>query len=195
MDREPEPVWKDNLRSALAENGMTMHALSLKLGKNQHYITQLLNRPHSPNVETLSAIASALGVDLQALIDTDGKPGPGSSPDTAGPNCFGFPEDTADLFEGWFERLIEAINASGQTQRQISIASGLSVNYVNQMVNEGARPTVDKFLAVCAVLQRDPLEILTGTASAERSLVSALVVQSLTHDQLIALVEFIRRLR
>lgn len=47
MDREPEPDWREKLRSAVADSDMTMHALSLRLAKNQHYNTQLLNRPHS----------------------------------------------------------------------------------------------------------------------------------------------------
>ncbi len=45
-----------------------MHALSQKLGKNPHYVTQLLNRGSAPSVKTLEPIADLLGMTVTDLI-------------------------------------------------------------------------------------------------------------------------------
>lgn len=66
----------------------------------------------------------------------------------------------------WIDRFKAAIKQAmkdGQSMRSISMKAGLSVNYVDQLM-KGSQPTVDKFLAICAAINRDPVEILTGAA-------------------------------
>lgn len=71
-----EKQWKSNLRRAMERKGMNMATLSSKLGRNAHYITQMLNRTHTPSVKTLKPIADILEVSVSELID-------GSEPDPA----------------------------------------------------------------------------------------------------------------
>lgn len=63
--------WKNNLRHAIKAKQTTMNALSKQLGRNPHYITQLLNRSHAPSVKTLEPVAELLGISVSDLIEAD----------------------------------------------------------------------------------------------------------------------------
>jgi lambda repressor-like predicted transcriptional regulator len=67
----------------------------------------------------------------------------------------------------WLTRLKQAIRdaaQNGRSMRSISIEAGLSVNYVDQLM-KGSQPTVEKFIAICEALNKDPAEMLTGVKS------------------------------
>lgn len=62
----------------------------------------------------------------------------------------------------WFARLVEAIDEHPDSRRTISERSGMASSYVQHMIKYGKQPSVENFLAVCAAIGRDPVEILTG---------------------------------
>lgn len=64
---------------------------------------------------------------------------------------------------GWYERFVGAIRDDGRDYTAISKAAGLGQNYVQQMIKNGKRPTVDKFLAILNVLgSASAIFVLTG---------------------------------
>lgn len=63
--------WKTNLRQVMDEKGVYMNDLSKRLGHNDGYITQMLNKPHTPGIKTLGKIAKELGVPLARIVDGD----------------------------------------------------------------------------------------------------------------------------
>ncbi len=48
--------------------------------------------------------------------------------------------------EGWYSRLVEAIEKDGRSHRAISLAAGLGPNYVHQMIADGKEPGTAKFV-------------------------------------------------
>jgi DNA-binding phage protein len=67
-----------------------------------------------------------------------------------------------DMDSDWFQRLENAIRASGKPLRAVSLEAGLAETYVFQMLRHKKQPSVDKFLAICAAVNVSPIEILTG---------------------------------
>lgn len=62
--------WKAMVRMAMAARRISANALSIKMMKCNNYINATLNREASPTLDTLQAIADALGYDLSiSLID------------------------------------------------------------------------------------------------------------------------------
>jgi len=68
--------YVDRLNERVAELGTNARRLSLKLGLQQSTVHRWLTRSASPKPKTLSALASALGVTVDWLINGDdaGKP-------------------------------------------------------------------------------------------------------------------------
>lgn len=62
----------------------------------------------------------------------------------------------------WFERLVAAVEACEDSKRAISLRAGLSDTYAFHMISKKRPPTVKSFLAICAAINIDPSEILTG---------------------------------
>lgn len=57
------------------------------------------------------------------------------------------------MVDDWAERLLEAINADGRTDRDISIAAGLGQNYVNQFRNgDRSKPKVKQIIKLADAL-------------------------------------------
>lgn len=52
------------------------------------------------------------------------------------------------MIESWFERLKEAINNDGRSLRAISMAAGLSPNYLTQALADGKEPGINKLMAI-----------------------------------------------
>lgn len=64
---------------------------------------------------------------------------------------------------GWFDRLTDAIKADGRSIRAISLEAKCGPNYIQQMLKDGKKPTVDKLMAILRVLgDAKTFEILTG---------------------------------
>lgn len=64
--------------------------------------------------------------------------------------------------DGWRKRLLEAVKASGKSQRAISIAAGLNPGYVNSLFNEGKDPTISNLIDVCAQVGVSLSHVLYG---------------------------------
>lgn len=54
--------------------------------------------------------------------------------------------------EGWRERLRLAVDASGKSQRAISIAAGMGAGYVNSLFKDGKDPTIENLIKVCGIV-------------------------------------------
>lgn len=65
----------------------------------------------------------------------------------------------------WYARLIKAIENDGSSLRSLSLKAGLSDTYIHHMVKYEKQPTVDKFIAICSAINKDPAEIITGVKS------------------------------
>lgn len=50
------------------------------------------------------------------------------------------------MVTGWRNRLIDAINADGRSDRAISLAAGLGPNFVNELRNQTKEPGVEKIM-------------------------------------------------
>jgi transcriptional regulator with XRE-family HTH domain len=68
----------------------------------------------------------------------------------------------AFVADAWRDRLAAAIEASGKSQREISLAAGLGPGYVNSIFNDGKEPSVDRLMRVCRSLNVSIYYILGG---------------------------------
>lgn len=64
--------------------------------------------------------------------------------------------------DDWFERLLKAIDEHPDSRRAISLRAGLADTYIHQMTTYRKQPSVERFLAICDAIEKDPIEILTG---------------------------------
>jgi hypothetical protein len=69
---------------------------------------------------------------------------------------------------GWYDRLVEIIEADPREYKAISQAAGLGQNYVQQMIKDGKDPTLGKFLSIMHVLgDHHASYIITGLRKGE----------------------------
>ena len=61
--------WRHNLQKAMDAQGINGRQLSLRLKKNEHYISQLLTRSNTPSIRILTQIADALNVRPSLILD------------------------------------------------------------------------------------------------------------------------------
>lgn len=67
------------------------------------------------------------------------------------------------MLEDWYPRFAKAIEDDGRAMKEISRAAGCGPNYVQQMLKNGKRPTLDRFIRILQVLGPGPaMYILTG---------------------------------
>jgi len=62
----------------------------------------------------------------------------------------------------WKVRLLEIIEKSGRTQKDISVEAGLGRAYLYGVCREGKEPSVENFLAICKALNVSPAFVLFG---------------------------------
>lgn len=62
----------------------------------------------------------------------------------------------------WFKRLVDAIDEHPDSHRAISLRAGFSDTYLHQMITYEKHPSVSRFIAICAAIGKDPVEILKG---------------------------------
>lgn len=51
--------------------------------------------------------------------------------------------------EDWRERLRLAIEASGRSQRQVSLAAGNAAGYANSLIKDGKDPSIENLIGIC----------------------------------------------
>lgn len=72
---------------------------------------------------------------------------------------------------GWFERLIEAIEADPRAPRAISLAARCGPNYVQQMMKDGKEPGADRLARLLEVLGgASALYVLSGVTASDADL-------------------------
>jgi ribonucleoside-diphosphate reductase alpha chain len=77
---------------------------------------------------------------------------------------------------GWRERLEQAIEISGRSNREISLAAGRGPGYLHSLLSEGKDPTIDNLIAICQALNVSLTKILYGVEmSAETEEILALI--------------------
>lgn len=73
--------------------------------------------------------------------------------------------DTATMkASDWRARLQSALNASGKSAREVSIAAGRGPGYVHSLLKEGKDPTIDNLIAICEVLNISVSQLIYGFA-------------------------------
>ena len=61
-------ILEDNIIRLMMDKNLTARALSIRIGKNEWYITRMLNRKIDPSLDTLFQIAVALRVEPEELF-------------------------------------------------------------------------------------------------------------------------------
>ena len=64
-----EPAWRTRMRQLMADRNVNPKELSRLTGMNERLVYDLLQKTTNPRIETLSAVASALGVSVAQLRD------------------------------------------------------------------------------------------------------------------------------
>lgn len=62
----------------------------------------------------------------------------------------------------WLDRLIEAVDASGRSMRDISLGAGFGHAYLREVIELGKEPRLGSLLAICAELNISVHWVLTG---------------------------------
>jgi len=63
---------------------------------------------------------------------------------------------------GWRDRLRQAVETSGKSMREVSIAAGRAPNYVYCILEEDKDPTIDNLLGVIRAIGASPSWIVAG---------------------------------
>ena len=61
-------ILEDNIIRLMMDKNLTARALSVRIGKNEWYITRMLNGKIDPSLDTLFDIAEALRVEPEELF-------------------------------------------------------------------------------------------------------------------------------
>ena len=65
---ETRKILEDNIIRLMMDKNLTARALSIRIGKNEWYITRMLNGKIDPSLDTLFNIAEALRVEPAELF-------------------------------------------------------------------------------------------------------------------------------
>lgn len=65
-------ILEDNIIRLMMERNLTARALSIRIGKNEWYITRMLNGKIDPSLDVLFSIAEALRVEPAELFAKKG---------------------------------------------------------------------------------------------------------------------------
>ncbi len=69
----------------------------------------------------------------------------------------------------WRARLEDAIEKSGRSKREISLAAGKGAGYVHSVLKEGKDPTIDNLIAICGVIGVSLTQILYGVQMSQET--------------------------
>lgn len=95
--------------------------------------------------------------------------------------------------EGWRGRLRSAVEASGKSQRAISIAAGLGPGYVNSLFKEGKDPTIENLIKVCEVVGASLSFVLYGIEMSRQTEETLRLLQAAPEDEREAWLALLRR--
>lgn len=66
--KEKRKILEDNIIRLMMDKNLTARALSIRIGKNEWYITRMLNGKIDPSLDVLFHISEALRVELAELF-------------------------------------------------------------------------------------------------------------------------------
>ncbi len=84
--------------------------------------------------------------------------------------------------ENWKTRLLRAVDNDGRSDRAISSAAELGVNFVNELRNTSKEPSIEKVLRLAAELQLSMAYLFLGRDLSKDDEDLLLVLQSLPED-------------
>ena len=84
--------------------------------------------------------------------------------------------------ENWKTRLLQAVDNDGRSDRAISLAANLGVNFVNELRNTSKEPSIEKVLRLAAELQLSVSYLFLGRDLSKDDEDLLLVLQSLPAD-------------
>jgi transcriptional regulator with XRE-family HTH domain len=67
----------------------------------------------------------------------------------------------------WRNRLLEAVDRDGRSDRSISLEAGLGPNFLNQLRNEAKEPGIEKIAALAKELGISVYYLFTGLEASE----------------------------
>jgi ribonucleoside-diphosphate reductase alpha chain len=69
----------------------------------------------------------------------------------------------------WRARLEDAIEKSGRSKREISLAAGKGPGYVFSILSEGKDPTIDNLIKICGAINVSLTQILYGVEMSQET--------------------------
>jgi transcriptional regulator with XRE-family HTH domain len=97
--------------------------------------------------------------------------------------------------EDWRTRLMKAVDADGRSDRAISEAAGLGVNFVNELRKGDKEPGVNKVLKLAKTLQLSLGYIFSGTEISAHDEADLQIFLSLSSENRQAILTLARQLR
>lgn len=88
------------------------------------------------------------------------------------------------MTEDWFNRFIEMVEADGRGMINIALTAGLGRNYVQQIIKNGKKPTIERLMAILQVLGESPtIYVLTGVKTTPEDKSISSLLNSLTEEE------------
>lgn len=92
----------------------------------------------------------------------------------------------------WRDRLIQAIDADGRSDRALSTAARLGPNYIQQMRERGTNPSFEHASKLCEALNLSVVYVLTGLKLDADGEEFIRLASSLSPDQRRSMLDFLR---
>lgn len=96
--------------------------------------------------------------------------------------------------EDWRTRLIQAVDADGRSDRAISEAAGLGVNFVNELRRGEKEPGVNKVIKLAATLNLSLGFVFNGSELSARDEADLTVFLSLSPENRLAILNLARQI-
>jgi len=92
----------------------------------------------------------------------------------------------------WKTRLLKAVDDDGRSDRAVSVAAGLGVNFVNELRNTEKEPSIQKVLKLAAELNLSLIHLFLGREITKDDEDLLFVLQSLPEDAKVGLLTALR---
>lgn len=97
--------------------------------------------------------------------------------------------------ETWRDRLRKAVETSGKSMREISIASGHAPGYLFGVLRDEKDPTIDNLLALIKVIDGSAIEIIHGIELSPEDEQILRIFNSLSESQRVAFLQWAEAFR
>lgn len=92
----------------------------------------------------------------------------------------------------WRKRLLDAVDRDGRSDRAISIAASLGVNFVNELRNTEKEPSVEKILRLANEINTSLSFVFLGADATKEDDQLISIISHLPQDEKVSLLEFLR---